>query len=110
LGIRFLRHVERTRLLVHLVDVSELSGRKPSDDFKVVMKELESFSPELAAKPMFVVAAKLDAAQDPKRLESLRRMASRRKLPFFKISAVTGEGLEQLKFAMAERVFGKSVP
>ena len=106
LGIRFLRHVERTRLLVHLVDVSELSGRKPSDDFKIVLKELESFSPELAAKPMFVVATKLDAAQDPKRLDSLRRMAARRKLPFFKISAVTGEGLEQLKFAMAQQVLG----
>jgi GTPase len=104
LGIRFLRHVERTRLLVHLVDVSELSGRKPSEDFKIVLKELESFSPELAAKPMFVVATKTDVAQDKSRLDSLRRMASRRKLPFFKISAVTGEGVEQLKFAMAEAV------
>ncbi|MEP7361849.1 MAG: GTPase ObgE [Acidobacteriota bacterium] len=107
LGIRFLRHVERTRLLVHLVDVSELSGRTPSDDFKIVLKELESFSPELAAKQMFVVATKLDAAQEPKRLDSLRRMAARRKLPFFKISAVTGEGVEQLKSAIAQQVLGE---
>jgi GTPase len=106
LGIRFLRHVERTRLLVHLVDVSELSGRMPAEDFKVVLKELESFSPELAAKPMFVVATKLDAAQDPKRLDSLRRMATRRKLPFFKISAVTGAGVEELKSAIAQKVLG----
>lgn len=106
LGIRFLRHVERTRLLVHLVDVSEFSGRKPSDDFKIVLKELESFSPDLASKPMFVVATKLDAAQDPKRLDSLRRMAARRNLPFFKISSVTGKGLEELKFAMAQQVLG----
>ena len=104
LGIRFLRHVERTRLLVHLVDVSELSGRKPSEDFKIVLKELERFSAELAAKPMFVVATKLDAAQDKSRLDSLRRMAARRNLPFFKISAVTGEGVEELKFAMAAAV------
>lgn len=104
LGIRFLRHVERTRLLVHLVDVSEMSGRKPSEDFRIVLKELERFSAELAAKPMFVVATKLDAAQDKSRLDSLRRMAARRKLPFFKISAVTGEGVEELKFAMAAAV------
>lgn len=106
LGVRFLRHVERTRLLVHLVDVSELSGRKPADDFKIVLKELESFSPEMASKPMFVVATKLDAAQDPKRVDSLRRMAARRKMPFFKISAVTGAGVEELKTAIAREVLG----
>jgi GTP-binding protein len=105
LGIRFLRHVERTRLLVHLVDVSEFSGRKPSDDFKVVMKELASFSQDLAAKPMVVVASKIDAAQDRKRVDSLRRMARRRGLPFFAISSVTGEGISELRGAMAEHVF-----
>jgi GTP-binding protein len=111
LGIRFLRHVERTRLLIHLVDVSEFSGRKPSDDFKVVMKELESFSAELAAKPMFVVASKIDVAQDRKRVDSLRRMARRRGLPFFAISSVTGEGIVELRGAMADRVFAAdSVP
>src|SRR5207244_5412357 len=65
LGIQFLRHIERTRLLVHLVDVSESSGRDPVHDFDVILKELASFSDELAAKPMIVVATKLDAAQDP---------------------------------------------
>jgi GTP-binding protein len=105
LGIRFLRHVERTRLLVHLVDVSEFSGRKPSDDFKVVLKELETFSEELAAKPMFVVAGKIDVAQDRKRVDNLRRLARRRGLPFFAISSVTGEGLEPLRRAMADHVF-----
>src|SRR3989442_8801177 len=72
LGIQFLRHIERTRLLVHLVDVSEASGREPVEDFETVMRELESFSPELAAKPMLVVASKMDAAQDAARVESLR--------------------------------------
>lgn len=106
LGVRFLRHIERTRLLVHLVDVSEGSGREPVSDFKIVLKELEAFSGELAQKPMIVVATKMDSAQDLKRVESLRRAAGRRKLPFFEISAATGAGLEELKFAMAERVLG----
>ncbi len=105
LGIQFLRHVERTRLLVHLVDVSEFSGRKPVDDFNIVMRELESFSEELAAKPMILVATKLDAAQDPKRVSSLKALAKRRGLPFYKISSVTGEGIDELKRAMADMVF-----
>src|SRR5437870_7001208 len=72
LGIQFLRHVERTRLLAHLVDVSESTGRDPVRDFEIVMEELASFSAELAGKPMIVVATKLDAAQDPERVASLR--------------------------------------
>lgn len=104
LGVRFLRHVERTRLLVHMVDISEATGRDPVRDFEVVTAELASFSEELANKPVFVVATKLDAAQDPERLESLRRMAAEKQLPFFAISSVTGEGIEELKFAIGERV------
>jgi GTP-binding protein len=100
--------VERTSLLVHLVDVTELSGRKPVDDFKVVMKELASFSEELAAKPMFVIASKIDAAQDRKRADSLRRMARRRGLPFYAVSSATGEGIEELTQAMAVRVLQSS--
>jgi GTP-binding protein len=104
LGVQFLKHIERTRLLVHLVDVSESSGRDPVRDFEVVMEELASFSEDLAHKPMFVVATKRDAAQDPKRVESLETLARSRKLPFFKISSVTGEGLHALKHAMADVV------
>jgi len=103
LGIQFLRHVERTRLLAHLVDVSE-TGRDPVHDFEVILAELASFSDELAAKPMIVVAAKIDAAQDPKRVTALQKLARKRGLPFFKISSVTGEGITALKRAMAERV------
>jgi GTP-binding protein len=104
LGTQFLRHIERTRLLAHLVDVSEASGREPSRDFETVMSELASFSEELAAKPMLVVATKMDAVQDPARVESLRALAIERGLPFFEISSVTGQGLNELRYAMAERV------
>lgn len=104
LGIQFLKHVERTRLLVHLVDVSEMSGRDPLEDFKIILKELESFSEVLAAKPMFVVATKMDVAQDAQRVARLSRSVKRRKLAFFKISAVTGEGLPELIRAIAAAV------
>jgi GTP-binding protein len=104
LGIQFLRHIERTKLLAHLVDVSEASGRDPVHDFEAVMQELASFSEELAAKPMVVVATKMDAAQDPARVENVARLARERNLDFFRISSVTGDGLEPLRYAMAERV------
>jgi GTPase len=104
LGTQFLRHIERTRLLAHLVDVSEASGREPAHDFETVMAELASFSEDLAAKPMIVVATKMDAAQDPARVESLRQIAAERGLAFFAISSVTGQGLDELRYAMAERV------
>lgn len=102
LGIQFLRHVERTRLLVHLVDVSEGSGRDPVEDYGVVMRELESFSEAMARKPMILVASKVDAAQDGERVEGVRALAEREGLRFFAISSVTGENIEALKFAMAE--------
>jgi GTPase len=105
LGIQFLRHIERTRLLLHLVDVSEMSGRDPVRDFEIIMEELENFSPEMAAKPMIVVASKLDVAQDPARLEALQKKAAEANLPFLQISAVTGAGLDPLIAAVAERVF-----
>jgi len=104
LGIQFLRHIERTRLLVHLVDVSEMSGRDPVEDFEIVLGELASFSEELAAKPMIVVATKMDAAQDPERVAALHEAAKARGLDFFEISSATGQGVDALKFAMAERV------
>jgi len=104
LGVQFLRHIERTRLLVHLVDVSENTGRDPAEDFRVVMQELAGFSESLPKKPMFVVASKVDVAQDPERIESLRELAASEKLPFFEISSVTGHGIEALKRAMAQEI------
>jgi GTP-binding protein len=105
LGIQFLRHVERTRVLVHLVDVSESSGRDPVEDFHVIRRELASFSDELASKPMIVVASKIDVAQDPARIEAVESLARAEGLPYFAISAVTGQGLVELVRAMGAHVF-----
>jgi GTPase len=104
LGVQFLRHIERTRVLVHLVDVSDASGRPdPVEDFRVIMNELKSFGHELDTKPMLVVASKADVA-NPEKLKKLRAMAKRRKLPFYAISAVTGEGISELKYAIGDVV------
>ena len=104
LGTQFLRHIERTRLLVHLVDVSDASGRlDPVEDFKVINKELASFGNGLDEKPMIVAATKTDAA-NPEKLKKLAAHAKRRKLEFHAISAVTGEGIDGLKWALASRL------
>ena len=105
LGIQFLRHIERTRLLVHLVDVSDFTGRDPVHDFDVILDELKRFSPEVAAKPMLVVASKIDACQDPARIDAVRAKAAQHSLPFYTISSATGQGIEDLRFAMADRLF-----
>jgi len=109
LGVQFLRHIERTRLLVHLVDVSPESGRDPVEDFETICRELASFSRELGEKPMLVVASKMDAAQDAERVAKLREMAEARALPYYEISSATGQGIERLRFAMAERVLAEAV-
>ncbi len=109
LGIQFLKHIERTSVIVHLVDVSDSSATEGTArpdavaDFKVITEELRSFDPSLATRPTIVVAAKCDVA-NPDKLKKLTAMAKRRKLPFFAISAVTGEGVEALKYAIAETV------
>jgi len=104
LGMQFLRHIERTRLLVHLVDVSDSSGRPdPVEDFKVILGELKNFGHGLDEKPMIVVASKVDVA-NPEKLKKLQTMAKRKKLAFYAISAVTGLGVDALKYAIGARV------
>jgi GTPase len=104
LGIQFLRHIERTRLLLHVIDVSEASGRPdPVKDFEVIMQELESFGAGLEEKPMMVVATKLDVAE-PKRLEKLRKFCAGRGYPFLGISAVVGTGISKLKYDVGAMV------
>ncbi len=104
LGVQFLKHIERTSVIVHLVDVSDASGRPdPVDDFKVISAELASFDPELPKRPTLLVASKADVA-NPDKLKKLTTYAKRRKLPLYTISAVTGEGIEPLKYAIAAAV------
>jgi GTP-binding protein len=96
LGHQFLRHIERTKILVHLVDVSSESGREPVEDFDIIRDELRRFDPAVAAKPHIVVATKIDALDDASRLDRLRRHVRKKKVPFLKISAVSGDGLDEL--------------
>jgi GTP-binding protein len=104
LGTQFLRHIERTRALAHLIDVSDSSGRPdPVADFKVIMKELESFGAGLEKKPMMLVASKMDAV-NPDKLAPLRKHAKKMKLELYEISAVTGKGIPELKYALGKRV------
>jgi len=104
LGHRFLRHLERTKVLVHLVDVSSASGRDPAEDLDTVRRELELFQPSLAAKPQIVAANKMDAVDDQSRVTALARRASALGLPFFRISGVTGAGLPTLLEVMWQHV------
>jgi GTP-binding protein len=104
LGIQFLRHIERTRLLVHLVDISDASGRTdPVRDVEVINQELTSFGAGLDQKPMIMVASKIDVANKEK-LAKLKRYCKKKNLELFPISAVTGKGIDDLKYAIAEKL------
>ncbi|HEX5889486.1 MAG TPA: GTPase ObgE [Pyrinomonadaceae bacterium] len=108
LGDRFLRHIERTKLLLHLVDVSSLSasvpGRETVADYTTVNHELESYNPDLATRPQFVVATKIDALDEPERLETLKAQAQADDKPFFAISSATGEGVRELVNAVSAKL------
>src|SRR5450432_2419731 len=102
LGTQFLRHIERTRLLVHLVDVSDASGRPDvTKDVEVILSELSSFGAELEDKPMIMVASKMDAVNKTK-LAALKKYCKKKKLKLYEISAVTGKGINELIHAMAD--------
>ena len=104
LGDRFLRHIERTKLLLHLVDVSSVSGREAISDYETVNRELASYNEDLATRPQLVVATKIDALDEPERLESLRQRAIADNKPFFAISSATSEGVRELVNAMAAKL------
>jgi GTP-binding protein len=104
LGDRFLRHIERTKLLLHLVDVSSGSGRDPVTDYLTLNRELEAYNPELAKRPQILVATKLDALDEPERLQALRNQAAAEGLPCYEISSVTNSGTKELVAAMAAKL------
>lgn len=102
LGHRFLSHLERTKVLVHLIDVSSASGRDPVSDFEIITRELDLFpgrdqsGERLSDKPVVVAANKIDALDDPERLARLRERVERAGIPLFTVSAATGEGIDPL--------------
>ncbi|HEY6363130.1 MAG TPA: GTPase ObgE [Vicinamibacterales bacterium] len=100
LGHQFLRHIERTKVLVHLVDVSSASGRDPVDDVETINEELRLFDPRVAAKPQIIAANKIDALDDPDRARRLERHARTRGVPLYRISGATGEGVDALMEAV----------
>jgi len=104
LGDRFLRHVERTRLLLHLVDVSSASGRDPVSDYEIINRELAAYDARLAERPQFVVATKLDALDEPDRLERLRERARADGREFFEISSAANRGVRELVLAVSRRL------
>jgi GTP-binding protein len=112
LGHQFLRHLERTKVLVHLVDVSGASGRDPVEDLETVRRELTLFQPGFAARPQLVAANKMDAvnvAEDADRVVDLEKRAAKLGLPFFRISAVTGAGVPELLEAIWPHLAARQV-
>ena len=102
LGLQFLRHIERTRLLLHVIDVSQVEGRNPIEDFNTINKELKAYSEKLASRNQIIVANKIDAMQDETSYKELEKMAKQEGIEIFKISAVTKEGIEPLLQHVAE--------
>ena len=96
LGLKFLRHVERTRLLLHMIDVSGLNGRDAVQDFDQINNELEKYSDKLINKKQIVVANKIDVMQDTAQLEALKKKAEEKNLEFFEISGATKQGVDEL--------------
>jgi len=107
LGTKFLRHVERTKILLHLIDMSPYTGRDPVQDFKTVIKELEAFSPQLVKRNQILAANKIDLlGEDKSGLEKVKKMADREGLPFFAISALKEEGIRRLVNELARTLEG----
>jgi GTP-binding protein len=108
LGDQFLKHVERTRVLVHMVDISD-AERDPVKAYDTIVRELALFNEDMLKRKQLVVAAKIDVLDDPERLEKLKAMCAERDLPFFEVSAVTGAGIKKLVDALAEILLFKSI-
>lgn len=96
LGIQFLRHIERTRLLLHFIDVSGSEGRNPKEDFYTINEELKKYSEKLSTRKQIIVANKIDSMQNEEGFNELEKIAKKEKMELFKISAATGEGISEL--------------
>ncbi len=96
LGLQFLRHIERTRLLLHVIDVSGTEGRNPVEDFKIINEELKKYSEKLSKRKQIIVANKIDSMQDESLYNDLEKMAKEHNIEIFKISAATGEGVSEV--------------
>ena len=107
LGFQFLRHVERTSLLLHLVDASDMPETDPVEDLKKINKELDLYSSKLLKKPQAVVGTKTDIAVEKKRLRKLARYCKSKNIDFFPVSAVTGKGVKELLLYLSARIEGK---
>ena len=108
LGLRFLRHIERTRLLLHVIDASGSEGRNPVEDFKTINAELKKYSEKLSERKQIIVANKADVIQDEELYKELEKLSKENNMEIFKISAVTGEGLKEL-FAYVSKIL-KTLP
>ena len=102
LGTQFLRHVERTRLLLHVIDIAGTEGRNPIDDFNKINDELKKYSEKLSSRKQIIVANKIDSMQDDSNLKEIEKVAKQKDIEIYKISAVTGEGLNELFNHVAE--------
>lgn len=102
LGIQFLKHIERTRLLLHVIDVSGSEGRNPVEDFYIINRELEKYSKKLAKRKQIIVANKIDSMQDETLYKDLEKLAKEKNMEIFKISAATGEGIKELMQAVSK--------
>ena len=105
LGFQFLRHIERTRMFVHVIDLSSLTGREPLQDFQTINAELEQYEPTLLQRPQIVAANKLDVLDDDTRLSTLRAFCEQEGMACYPISAVTGEGVPELMQGVTRMIF-----
>jgi GTP-binding protein len=110
LGLRFLRHLERTRVLVHMLEVSAVPGRTPLRDYAALRRELALFDAHLAARPEVVVLNKIDIPEVRKKLPALRRSFARKGIPVFAVSAATGAGVPELLEAVWKMVSSRKHP
>ena len=106
LGIKFLKHIERTKVIAHIIDMSGIEGRDPYTDYQTIRKELENFSPKLLKKPEIIIANKMDI---PSSKENLNKFKEKIKLPIYEISAINNEGLDKVISSLEEILFDEDI-